>query len=71
MARQGEDLLQVAAIICLIAFDLPRIWADLLLYAAVAMTVTSGVDYFLGFRKRIEEHRAKPATRQSPGPASP
>jgi CDP-diacylglycerol--glycerol-3-phosphate 3-phosphatidyltransferase len=63
---KAKTLLQVAAIICLIAFDPSPIWVDLLLYAAVAMTVISGVDYFLGFRKRIEEHRAK----QSPEPVT-
>jgi CDP-diacylglycerol--glycerol-3-phosphate 3-phosphatidyltransferase len=50
-----KTLLQVAAIICLIAFDPAPTWADVLLYVAVAMTVISGADYFFGLRKRLEE----------------
>jgi CDP-diacylglycerol---glycerol-3-phosphate 3-phosphatidyltransferase len=50
-----KTLLQVAAIICLIAFDPAPIWVDVLLYVAVAMTVISGADYFFGLRRRLEE----------------
>jgi CDP-diacylglycerol--glycerol-3-phosphate 3-phosphatidyltransferase len=51
--------LQVAAIICLIAFDPSPVWVDVLLYAAVAVTLISGADYFLGLRRRIAEHQAE------------
>lgn len=51
--------LQVAAIFALIAFDPSPLWADLLLYAAVAVTVISGVDYLVGLRRRIEEHQSE------------
>jgi CDP-diacylglycerol--glycerol-3-phosphate 3-phosphatidyltransferase len=54
-----KTLLQVAAIICLIAFDPSPVWVDVLLYLAVAMTLISGADYFLGLRRRIAEHRAQ------------
>jgi CDP-diacylglycerol---glycerol-3-phosphate 3-phosphatidyltransferase len=50
-----KTLLQVAAIICLIAFDPAPTWVDVLLYVAVAMTVISGADYFFGLRKRLAE----------------
>jgi CDP-diacylglycerol---glycerol-3-phosphate 3-phosphatidyltransferase len=50
-----KTLLQVAAIICLIAFDPAPTWVDVLLYVAVAMTVVSGADYFFGLRKRLAE----------------
>ena len=34
-------------------------WVQGLLYAAVAATLVSGADYFLNFRRRIEEAREK------------
>jgi CDP-diacylglycerol--glycerol-3-phosphate 3-phosphatidyltransferase len=52
---KAKTLLQVAAIICLIAFDPAPTWVDVLLYVAVAMTVISGADYFFGLRRRLEE----------------
>ena len=65
---KAKTSLQIAAIICLIAFDPAPTWAEVLLYVAVAFTVVSGVDYFLGVRKRIDEHRAAAAA--SPGLAT-
>jgi len=56
---KAKTLLQVTAIFALIAFDPSPLWADLLLYAAVAVTVISGLDYLLGLRRRIEEHHAE------------
>ena len=50
-----KTALQIAAVIALIAFDPAPLWADLLLYAAVAVTLISGADYFLGLRRRLEE----------------
>ncbi len=55
-----KTVLQVAAIICLIAFNPAPLWVNLLVYAAVAMTVISGVDYFFGFRKVVSQGSAKP-----------
>jgi CDP-diacylglycerol---glycerol-3-phosphate 3-phosphatidyltransferase len=46
-----KTTLQVAAIICLIAVDPAPLGVDLLVYAAVAVTVISGIDYFFGFRR--------------------
>jgi len=46
--------LQVAAIIGLIAFEPTPVGVDILVYAAVAMTVISGADYFLGLKGRME-----------------
>ena len=34
-------------------------WAQTLLYVSVLVTVVSGADYFLNFRRRIEEAREK------------
>jgi CDP-diacylglycerol---glycerol-3-phosphate 3-phosphatidyltransferase len=59
--------LQVAAIIALIAFEDSPTGVDVLVYAAVAMTVISGADYFLGLRRHMEE--AEPGA--SDGPTRP
>jgi CDP-diacylglycerol--glycerol-3-phosphate 3-phosphatidyltransferase len=55
-----KTALQVAAILALIAFDPTPVWADVLLYLAVAMTVISGADYFFGLRRRMGEARPVP-----------
>ncbi len=56
--------LQIAAVFALIIVDPPvPISVDLLVYAAVAMTVISGADYVFGLRKRIEEHSAASAAK--------
>ncbi|MEJ7875725.1 MAG: CDP-diacylglycerol--glycerol-3-phosphate 3-phosphatidyltransferase [Solirubrobacterales bacterium] len=61
--------LQVAAIFGLIAFDDSPLGVDMLVYAAVAMTVISGADYFLGLRRYMEEAEATALPRaSSPAP---
>jgi CDP-diacylglycerol--glycerol-3-phosphate 3-phosphatidyltransferase len=60
-----KTLLQVAAIFALIAFDPPPVWADVLLYLAVAVTLISGVDYFLGVRRHFGQPRAERAARST------
>jgi CDP-diacylglycerol--glycerol-3-phosphate 3-phosphatidyltransferase len=63
-----KTALQVAAIICLIAFDPAPLAVDLLVYAAVAVTVISGVDYFFGFRRMVSGRgAAQPAAREPAG----
>lgn len=52
-----KTALQIAAIIGLIATDPAPLGVDLLVYAAVAVTVISGADYFFGVRRRIEHQR--------------
>lgn len=52
-----KTALQVAAIIALIAVDPATLAVDLLVYAALAVTVISGADYFFGVRRRIERQR--------------
>jgi CDP-diacylglycerol--glycerol-3-phosphate 3-phosphatidyltransferase len=49
-----KTALQIAAIIALIVFDPAPLSVDLLVYAAVAATVISGVDYFFGFRRMLD-----------------
>ncbi|HEX8744511.1 MAG TPA: CDP-diacylglycerol--glycerol-3-phosphate 3-phosphatidyltransferase [Thermoleophilaceae bacterium] len=62
---------QIAAILALIAVnDTGDWWVQALLYLAVATTLASGADYFLNFRRRIDEARervaaAAAATQQS------
>lgn len=60
-----KTLLQIVAILALIAFDPTPTWAEVLLYIAVAITLISGADYFLGLRRRLEEG----ARERSPEPA--
>jgi CDP-diacylglycerol---glycerol-3-phosphate 3-phosphatidyltransferase len=50
---KAKTILQVAAIICLIAVNPAPLGVDLLVYAAVAATVVSGIDYFFGFRRTV------------------
>jgi CDP-diacylglycerol--glycerol-3-phosphate 3-phosphatidyltransferase len=53
---------QIVAILALIAAsDAGDLWVQVLLYLAVATTLVSGADYFLGFRRRIEEARERVA----------
>jgi CDP-diacylglycerol--glycerol-3-phosphate 3-phosphatidyltransferase len=63
-----KTALQVAAIFALIAFDPSPLWADLLMYAAVAVTLISGADYFLGLRKRLDEAAQAQVTSPSKEP---
>ncbi len=46
--------LQVVAIFGLIAFEPTPVGVDILVYAAVAMTLISGADYFLGLKRHME-----------------
>jgi len=43
---KAKTTVQVLAIFCLIAFA-PAVWVDVLVFAAVAITVVSGVEFFL------------------------
>jgi CDP-diacylglycerol--glycerol-3-phosphate 3-phosphatidyltransferase len=49
-----KTILQIAAVIALIATDPAPLAVDLLVYLAVAVTVISGVDYFFGFRRMLD-----------------
>jgi CDP-diacylglycerol---glycerol-3-phosphate 3-phosphatidyltransferase len=55
-----KTMIQVAAIFAVIATgEHGAWWAQVLLYISVVVTVVSGADYFLNFRRRIEEAREK------------
>jgi CDP-diacylglycerol---glycerol-3-phosphate 3-phosphatidyltransferase len=59
---KAKTITQVAAILALIAVhDAGDVWVQVLLYTAVATTLASGADYFLNFRRRIEEARERVA----------
>jgi CDP-diacylglycerol--glycerol-3-phosphate 3-phosphatidyltransferase len=64
-----KTILQVAAVIALIAADPSPVWVDVLVYVAVAMTVISGLDYFFGLRKRFEEQKKRAGAKSKPGSA--
>ena len=55
--------LQVAAIVALIAVDPATTAVDVLVYAAVAVTVISGADYFFGVRRMMDEERKAAAAK--------
>lgn len=61
-----KTALQVAAIIALIATDPATLAVDLVVYAALAATVISGVDYFFGVRRRLEAEGDDPAPAHAP-----
>jgi CDP-diacylglycerol--glycerol-3-phosphate 3-phosphatidyltransferase len=51
-----KTIVQVAAVLALIAAnDYHDVWVQVLVYAMVLVTVASGADYFLNFRRRLEE----------------
>ncbi|HEX8648982.1 MAG TPA: CDP-diacylglycerol--glycerol-3-phosphate 3-phosphatidyltransferase [Thermoleophilaceae bacterium] len=61
---------QVAAILALLAAnDTGDWWVQALLYTAVLVTVASGADYFLNFRRKIEEARQRVAAKAARPPA--
>ena len=60
---KAKTAVQVLAIFAVIAFEPTPLWVDLTVYAAVALTVVSGLDYFFGLRRHIDagtEVRAEP-----------
>ena len=58
-----KTCVQIAAILSVIAVHGHPAWVAVLVYAAVVITVASGLDYFFGLRRRIDEARASDATR--------
>ena len=56
-----KTVLQVGAVFALIIWNPSPTWVDALVYVALAVTVISGVDYFFGLRKRLEEEREQRA----------
>jgi len=48
-----KTCVQIAAILAVIAVHGHPAWVNALVYAAVAITVVSGLDYFFGLRRRL------------------
>jgi CDP-diacylglycerol---glycerol-3-phosphate 3-phosphatidyltransferase len=56
MFGKVKTCVQIAAILAVIAFHRHQpVWVGLLIYLTVVVTVLSGLDYFFGLRKRIQE----------------
>jgi CDP-diacylglycerol---glycerol-3-phosphate 3-phosphatidyltransferase len=60
-----KTITQVAAIFAVIAVSSTPLWVDLLVYLAVLTTVASGIDYFFGVRRTIEDARRAATRRDS------
>lgn len=60
---RAKTVVQVAAVLALIAADPGDAWVQALVYAMVAVTLLSGADYFLNVRRRIEEAQERNARR--------
>ena len=58
-----KTCIQIAAVLGVIAVRGSHhpAWLAALVYAAVAVTVASGLDYFFGLRRRIERAPQSPA----------
>jgi CDP-diacylglycerol--glycerol-3-phosphate 3-phosphatidyltransferase len=54
-----KTCVQIAAILAVIAVTGHPLWVDLLVYAAVTVTVLSGLDYFFGLRRRLRDAQAR------------
>lgn len=56
-----KTVVQVAAIFFLILFDPAPVWVDVLVYAAVALTVVSGLDFFRALHRGAPPRAAEAA----------
>ncbi|HEX6665202.1 MAG TPA: CDP-diacylglycerol--glycerol-3-phosphate 3-phosphatidyltransferase [Solirubrobacterales bacterium] len=56
-----KTVLQIGAVIALIATNPAPGWVDAFVYVALVATVVSGIDYFFGLRRRIEEQQRERA----------
>jgi CDP-diacylglycerol--glycerol-3-phosphate 3-phosphatidyltransferase len=53
MSGKLKTCVQIAAIMAVIAVPSHPLWVDLLVYAAVVITIVSGLDFFFGLRRRM------------------
>ncbi len=58
MFGKVKTCLQIAAILAVIAVHDQPVWVSTLLYATVVVTVLSGLDYFFGLRRRMQQAQA-------------
>jgi CDP-diacylglycerol--glycerol-3-phosphate 3-phosphatidyltransferase len=67
---KAKTIVQVTAIFCVIVAGRPTpTWVDALVYAAVAITIVSGVDYFFGLRRVLREAEERKAAAGAKEPA--
>jgi CDP-diacylglycerol--glycerol-3-phosphate 3-phosphatidyltransferase len=62
MFGKVKTCLQIAAILAVIAFNGEPLWVSALLYLTVLVTVLSGLDYFFGIRRRMQQAEARRAS---------
>src|SRR6202161_3127920 len=55
MFGKVKTCLQIAAILALLAVHGQPLWVSALLYLTVLVTVLSGLDYFFGLRRRLQQ----------------
>ncbi len=61
MFGKVKTCLQIAAILAVIAVHGQPLWVSALLYVTAAVTVLSGLDYFFGLRRRMQQAEANRA----------
>lgn len=62
---KAKTVVQVACVFLLIAVEGSPLWLEVLVYATVAITLVSGVDYFFGLRRILKEHDERAAARSA------
>ncbi|MEA2300634.1 MAG: CDP-diacylglycerol---glycerol-3-phosphate 3-phosphatidyltransferase [Solirubrobacteraceae bacterium] len=72
MFGKVKTCVQIATIMAVIAVPGRPVWVELMIYATVVVTVLSGLDYFFGLRKRLNEAQAAgAAARRSEAAGAP
>ena len=66
-----KTVVQIAAVLALIAYKDSPAWVDGLVYAAVVVTVMSGADYFFGHRKLLSSSAAASGATLPPDTTTP
>jgi CDP-diacylglycerol--glycerol-3-phosphate 3-phosphatidyltransferase len=61
MFGKVKTCLQIAAILAVIAVHGQPLWVSALLYLTAAVTVLSGLDFFFGLRRRMQQAQARGA----------
>jgi CDP-diacylglycerol--glycerol-3-phosphate 3-phosphatidyltransferase len=59
MFGKVKTCMQIAAILAVIAVQGQPLWVSLLLYATVVVTVLSGLDYFFGLRRQMQQAQVR------------